>query len=268
MLPIAAHIISLMSRSPLLRIESLLRRIVEEPFTAVRDAELDPYALAGMLLRHLGDESREEIGEIRVRIDPELLPEDNEGLAVLQESVLSYLELLAVRTGQPLLLRPSLTLVPDATVAGQAPRISVMAAEPGVVPPSTAAFVSPERSDIGKAIQAADAFLIVQGRQHVPLHRPVVRIGRRVDNDIVLDSSTVSRYHAQLQWRDNGYVLFDTSTHGRTWVNGLQVQEQRLESGDVIGLSDILLVYGEGRQAADLPADGDEGPPSDTLLGP
>ena len=40
------------------------------------------------------------------------------------------------------------------------------------------------------AILAADAFLIVQGRQHIALDRPVTRIGRRMDNDIVLDLPT------------------------------------------------------------------------------
>ncbi len=259
-----------MSRSPLLRIESLLRRIVEEPFAWVSGEGVDPYGLASHLLRELSEESSGErdATSIVVRVNPAQLPQEDADVVVLEQAVLSYLELLAARMGQPLAVRPQLHIVGDAEVSSRGARVALDANGPQDKPQSTAMFAKSYRDDIGRAIQTADAFLIVQGRQHVPLQRPVIRIGRRVDNDIVLDSSTVSRYHAQLQWREDGYVLFDTSTHGRTWVNGEAVQEQRLESGDVIGLSDMLLVYGEGRDAAEPLSDATDYPSSDTLLGP
>ncbi len=258
-----------MSRSPLLRIESLLRRIVEEPFAWVSGEGVDPYGLAGHLLRELGEVSSAEgdVSSIVVRVNPAQLPQDAD-LLVLEQATLSYLELLAARTGQPLSVRPQVRIVGDAEVSSRGARVELTADVAQDRPQSTAMFAKSERDDIGHAIEAADAFLIVQGRQHIPLQRPVIRIGRRVDNDIVLDSATVSRYHAQLQWREDGYVLFDTSTHGRTWVNGDAVQEQRLESGDVIGLSDMLLVYGEGRDGPAPLSDATDYPSSDTLLGP
>lgn len=254
-----------------MRIESMLRRIVEEPFAWVSGDQIDPYGLAGHLLRQISEDKVEEPGNVQsivVRVNPAQLPEDEAAVAVLEQAVLNYLELLAVRTGQPLEVRPGLRLVGDSSVGNRGAVVDLVDTAPQAGPPSTALFARSERNDIGLAIQAADAFLIVQGRQHVPLQRPVIRLGRRVDNDIVLESSAVSRYHAQLQWRDDGYVLFDTSSHGRTWINGVPVQEQRLESGDVIGLSDVLLVYGEGRDSAEPITSDTSHPSSDTLLGP
>jgi pSer/pThr/pTyr-binding forkhead associated (FHA) protein len=97
-----------------------------------------------------------------------------------------------------------------------------------------------------EALQALDAFLIVQGRNHVALDRPVTRIGRRFDNDIVLESPAVSRLHAQIRWRDHFFVLYDVGGRGRTQVNGQPTREHVLRPGDVIALSDVLIIYGEG----------------------
>jgi hypothetical protein len=54
----------------------------------------------------------------------------------------------------------------------------------------------------------------------------VVRLGRAVDNDVVISSTNVSRYHAQLRWVESGWLAYDlTSTNG-TWVD-----QQRLGPG-------------------------------------
>lgn len=259
-----------MSRSPLLRLESLLRRIVEEPFSWVSTGGLDPYGLAGHLLRVVAEQQEDGklVTTITVHVHPTQLAGDETAHKALEQTVLSYVDLLAERTGQPLAFRPVIQIVADNSVGPRGARIETSDEALSMQPNSTAVFAKSARDDIAQAIVEADAFLIVQGRQHISLQRPVIRIGRRVDNDIVLDSAAVSRHHAQLQWRDNGYVLFDTSTHQRTWINGEPVREHRLQSGDVVALSDVLLVYGEGREpAADKP--GDEGYViSDTLLGP
>ena len=70
-------------------------------------------------------------------------------------------------------------------------------------------------------------------------------IGRRSDSGIVLRDPYVSRRHAKLVKKEGGHVLVDLdSTHG-TFVNGLQVQEQRLEEGDCIqlGRGNVELIY-------------------------
>lgn len=44
--------------------------------------------------------------------------------------------------------------------------------------------------------------------QVVSLGEPVIRIGRALDNDVILGDQTVSRYHAQLRWRNGVYHLY------------------------------------------------------------
>jgi pSer/pThr/pTyr-binding forkhead associated (FHA) protein len=95
-------------------------------------------------------------------------------------------------------------------------------------------------------IAALDAYLIVDGQRHVPLTKPVTSLGRNIDNDVVLDAPTVSRQHAQIRWRYGRFILYDVSNRGHTQVNNQTVNETVLKSGDVISLSDVKLIYGEG----------------------
>lgn len=96
------------------------------------------------------------------------------------------------------------------------------------------------------ALMLLDAYLIIAGKRHVPLDKPLMTIGRQLENDIVLDEPTVSRRHAQIRWRFGRFVLYDLSKRGRTVVNGIKVSEHVLNPGDVIALSHVMLIYGEG----------------------
>jgi hypothetical protein len=104
-------------------------------------------------------------------------------------------------------------------------------------------------TEILEAIRRLDAFLIVGGRRHVPLDRPLITVGRRADNDVVLEDGTISRKHAQIRWRYGRFVLYDLSNRGRTAVNDRPVVECVLQAGDVISISGKLLIYAEGDDA-------------------
>ena len=54
----------------------------------------------------------------------------------------------------------------------------------------------------------------------------VVRLGRAVDNDVVISSTNVSRYHAQLRWVESGWLAYDLASTNGTWVD-----QQRLGPG-------------------------------------
>jgi len=54
----------------------------------------------------------------------------------------------------------------------------------------------------------------------------VVRLGRAADNDVVLASKNVSRYHAQLRWVESGWLLYDLNSTNGTWLD-----DQRLAEG-------------------------------------
>ena len=97
------------------------------------------------------------------------------------------------------------------------------------------------------------AYLIVQGGRTFDLTQPTIRLGRALDNDLILEDLRVSRYHAQLRHRYGRYILQDLGSSGGTSVNGFPVQEIVLRPGDVISLSGIDLIYAEeksGRPAS------------------
>jgi hypothetical protein len=90
------------------------------------------------------------------------------------------------------------------------------------------------------------AYLIIGGKRHVPINKAVLTIGRHLDNDIVIESSSVSRHHAQIKWRYGQFILYDLSSRTGTQVNSHQVTDNVLKSGDVIDVGNIKIIFGEG----------------------
>ncbi len=267
---IPTPIIEMMKRSPLSRLENMLRRVVEEPFTWLGGQSLDPFQLATHLSRYYetSNENSQTPNHFKVLVNPNDYREIEAELPVLQQQVGDYVTLMAGRKGVHLKRPPAIVIVahPDEK-ARSAHVVATIEEDAGVL--NTAVQFVEQKDSIQTAIKEADAFLIVQGRQHIQLDRAVIRIGRRIDNDIVLDAPSISRHHAQIRWRQRYFVLYDVSRHGRTFVNGVKTAEHILRPGDVITLSDIFLVYGEGRDeglAAPLPVESDEG--DSTLLKP
>lgn len=93
---------------------------------------------------------------------------------------------------------------------------------------------------------ASTAFLILNGTRTIPLDQPVINIGRRLDNQLILDDSRVSRIHAQIRQRFGRFMLYDLGSRGGTSVNGQRITECVLQPGDVITLGGSQLLYGEG----------------------
>jgi hypothetical protein len=91
----------------------------------------------------------------------------------------------------------------------------------------------------------SQAFLIVAGSQIYPLEEIVVNIGRRLENQLVIDDPRVSRHHAQMRAIKGRYRLFDLESSGGTFVNDERISEATLHPGDVISLAGYPLVYAQ-----------------------
>ena len=64
------------------------------------------------------------------------------------------------------------------------------------------------------------------------------RIGRRPDNDIVLDDDTdVSRYHAVIIDTGTGFVIYDSKS-----TNGVEVQQQRIRGSATLADGDRIRI--------------------------
>lgn len=90
-----------------------------------------------------------------------------------------------------------------------------------------------------------NAFLIIEGVKVHPLTETVVNIGRRLENNLVIDDPRVSRNHAQLRAIKGRFVLFDLNSTGGTFVNGQRTSQTVLYPGDVISLAGVALIFGQ-----------------------
>jgi hypothetical protein len=159
----------------------------------------------------------------------------------LTDSLLRVLIDSAREAGVEFAYPPILELQADASLPLDSFEIETFTREDQVE--HTAAFMVQEER------QAFDprpdqAFLIINGNT-ILLSHPVINIGRREDNQIVVDDPRVSRTHAQLRAVKGHYILFDLNSTGGSYVNGVRVAHQSLNPGDVISLAGYPLIYGE-----------------------
>jgi two-component system cell cycle response regulator len=85
------------------------------------------------------------------------------------------------------------------------------------------------------------------GRRHV-LDREVVTVGRDRENDIVLDSDSVSRRHARVEHRDGHIFLTDLDSTNGTYVNddSEPLTDYQLRRGDQVKIGDTIFKYLSG----------------------
>jgi pSer/pThr/pTyr-binding forkhead associated (FHA) protein len=69
----------------------------------------------------------------------------------------------------------------------------------------------------------------------------VVTLGRALDNDIVLEDSRVSRYHAELRLEGERCRVRDLRSTNGTLVNGRAIAEVALAPGDLISIGGLEL---------------------------
>ncbi|MGB5106846.1 MAG: FHA domain-containing protein [Candidatus Zixiibacteriota bacterium] len=80
-----------------------------------------------------------------------------------------------------------------------------------------------------------------------------ISIGRTADNDIVLDSSGVSRRHARIELANNASEVIDLDSLNGTFVNQMKVIRQFLHDNDKITIGKYdLLFYRESQTSAKL----------------
>ena len=84
-----------------------------------------------------------------------------------------------------------------------------------------------------RAMMAGRLVSLTDGREYQIGDRPIV-FGRDASSDIVVHGNDVSRRHAEIHPRPDGYVLIDTSVNGTYVRNERVAGELRLGRGDVI----------------------------------
>jgi len=92
------------------------------------------------------------------------------------------------------------------------------------------------------SVQAADG-----SRERFPLVKPRITIGRSRDSDIFLPDQWLSRQHAEILQKPDGYYVSDLGSKNGTLLNGGRIHEQqRLRAGDIITLGEHVLTFSLG----------------------
>jgi hypothetical protein len=89
------------------------------------------------------------------------------------------------------------------------------------------------------------AYLVLQGTRIIPLNQPLINIGRRLDNHIILEDPRVSRTHAQIKLINDRFVIFDLHSTSGTFINGRRTDQSVLYPGDVISLAGVIFIYSQ-----------------------
>lgn len=231
------------------RLEALAQRLIEGSFSRLLSGRVARQEIITHLVRTLED--GQEAGHIATEYLIYLHPQDFSAyqptLAEVEQELATYLWQLGQQSGVAWPARPVVRLLVQEDLD---PRQVHVEGKFTDETPGVTKQLDPDRVnqavDTRLAIRKLDAFLILEGQTHIPLSQSVISIGRHTDNDVVLDSPTISRKHAQVRWRYGRFVIYDLGSRSGTKVNGEAVQEYVLQPGDVITLSQTTLIYGEG----------------------
>lgn len=76
------------------------------------------------------------------------------------------------------------------------------------------------------------------------VEKPLIKIGRCGDNDLVLDYPEVSRYHAELRFESRGFIIYDKKSTNKVVVNGIPLENDGvLRSGDTLKIGRIFFKF-------------------------
>jgi hypothetical protein len=71
------------------------------------------------------------------------------------------------------------------------------------------------------------------------LRKSATTLGRSLENDIVLESSEVSRHHARIELHSDGMRIIDLNSTNGTRVNGRTVRSQTIKAGDEVTFGNL-----------------------------
>lgn len=73
--------------------------------------------------------------------------------------------------------------------------------------------------------------------------KKVLRVGKKNDNDIVLNDRAVSRSHFEIEATQDSYLLRDLNSTNGTTINNMRVKEAFLSPGDTIEVGNTKIEY-------------------------
>ena len=86
--------------------------------------------------------------------------------------------------------------------------------------------------------------------REIPLDQDVMTIGRKADNDIVIDNQAVSGYHARIKRDGQSLFIEDANSLNGTYINGQKISKGELHNGDtvLIGVHTLDVILEKARE--------------------
>ena len=79
--------------------------------------------------------------------------------------------------------------------------------------------------------------------EHFVLEKDETTVGRSPDCDVFLDDVTVSRRHALVVRRDNGFFIEDRGSLNGTFLNRRRIESGQLDDGDELQIGKYRLTF-------------------------
>ena len=79
--------------------------------------------------------------------------------------------------------------------------------------------------------------------KEIPFDKDSLAVGRKPDNDIVVDNPAVSGHHCRLSKQGGTYFVEDLESTNGTFVNEKRIKKSGLHHNDVIGIAKHALVF-------------------------
>jgi serine/threonine protein kinase len=79
--------------------------------------------------------------------------------------------------------------------------------------------------------------------KEIALTDAVVNIGRKADNDLVIDNLAVSSHHARIAKLDGSFVIQDTGSTNGIFINGEKIAQHALKCGDQVMIGKHVVVF-------------------------
>ncbi|MBI5596185.1 MAG: FHA domain-containing protein [Elusimicrobia bacterium] len=85
--------------------------------------------------------------------------------------------------------------------------------------------------------------------KEIPLDKPAVTVGRKADNDVVIDNPAISGHHCKIVQKGDTYYVEDLESTNGTFVNEKRIVKSGLHDQDVVGVAKHALVFIDDRPA-------------------
>ena len=247
---------------PLAAVERFFERLFERPAARLFQPRVEPVQIQHALERAMESERRAQSRRTYAPSTFRVLLNDRDAsaldgdLRVLARELAESLRVYARSRGYVLLAQPRVDIgssasVPQSDIRAYAEPVNLPAQPAGLSGPSagavapgpapgpdvpegaTAVFAAPRvnapRAQL--AIRAASGEVV-----RIQVRTGTMRIGRALDNDIVLADDKISRHHGQISTRLGMLVFTDLGSTNGSFLNGSPVSEIALGPGDVLQL--------------------------------